>query len=185
MATPVSPDEFAETHHPGTIKLRRALEGTEMDITPMIDITFPLLVFFIVASKMDEAANIPLPPAKSGVAIVEKCCVIITVSPGETDETAKVYAGDGDKGDLLDSSDITALETALQAYVQDAVGLDPRKTTVLIKGHGREAQAHLDNGKGGGARARDNASGMGRDGGELGMPISFNCPSCSATRTVS
>ena len=135
MADDALPDEFAEPPRPEAMKARRELEDTEMDITPMIDITFLLLIFFIVASKMDEAANIPLPPAKTGVPIVVEECVIITVGPGDTADTAKVYAGDGDAPEnLLDSSDISALEMALQEYVEEAVSSDPRKTTVLIKG---------------------------------------------------
>ncbi|MBC8350637.1 MAG: biopolymer transporter ExbD [Planctomycetes bacterium] len=134
MADETLPGELAEPPRPETMKARRALEDTEMDITPMIDITFLLLIFFIVASKMDEAANIPLPPAGNGFAIVLKTCVIITVGPGDTDDTAKIYAGDGDGGEALDSTDVNALETELQAYVEEQIGLDARKNTVLIKG---------------------------------------------------
>ncbi|MEX0818070.1 MAG: biopolymer transporter ExbD [Pirellulaceae bacterium] len=135
MANNPLPEEFANPPHSGTMKPRRALEDTEMDITPMIDITFLLLIFFIVASKMDEAANVPLPPAKTGGTVVVKECVIITVGPGGTDDTANVYAGDGDAPEnLLDSSDITALESELEDYVTEQVELDRRKTTVLIKG---------------------------------------------------
>ncbi|MDA1051307.1 MAG: biopolymer transporter ExbD [Planctomycetota bacterium] len=135
MAEDALPEEFAAPPHSGTMKPRRALEDTEMDITPMIDITFLLLIFFIVASKMDEAANVPLPPAKTGKAILVKQCVIITVGPGDTDDTAKVYAGDGDAPEnLVDSSDVDALEKALQDYVEEQVSSDPHKTMVLIKG---------------------------------------------------
>ena len=40
---------------------RAKREDEEMDITPMIDITFLLLIFFVVASKMDpsQTGNIP------------------------------------------------------------------------------------------------------------------------------
>ena len=135
MADDALPEEFAEASHTGTMKPRRALEDTEMDITPMIDITFLLLIFFIVASKMDEAANVPLAPAKTGGNVVIKECVVITIGPGDTDDTAKVYAGDGDAPEnLIDSSDIAALEAELLAYVQEQYDLDNRKKTVLIKG---------------------------------------------------
>ncbi len=33
---------------------RRPLDDSEMDITPMIDITFLLLIFFLVAARLDE-----------------------------------------------------------------------------------------------------------------------------------
>ena len=36
---------------------RRKRDDDEMDITPMIDITFLLLIFFVVASKMDPTQN--------------------------------------------------------------------------------------------------------------------------------
>lgn len=144
MADNALPEELAEQPRPKAMKPRPALEDTEMDITPMIDITFLLLIFFIVASKMDEAANVPLPPAKTGIPVVVKQCVIITIGPGDTDDTAKVYAGDGDAAEyLLDASDITALETALQEYVEEQVALDPRKTTVLIKGGKAVKHKHI------------------------------------------
>ena len=117
------------------MKRRRALEDTEMDITPMIDIVFLLLIFFVVTSKMEQGASVPLPVAKTGLPIVVKHCVIITVGPGDTDDLAKVYKGDGDAPEnMIDSSDNNALETELQAYVEEQVALDDRKKTVLIKG---------------------------------------------------
>jgi biopolymer transport protein TolR len=135
MADDARPDEFAEPPRSEPMKARRALEDTEMDITPMIDITFLLLIFFIVASKMEEAANVPLPPAKTGGNVVIKECVVITIGPGDTEDTAKVYAGDGDAAEnLLDSSDTKTLEAELQAYVEEQISGDRRKTTVLIKG---------------------------------------------------
>jgi len=66
MATAETLPVEDQTDRPETLKPRRQLEDTEMDITPMIDVTFLLLIFFIVASKMDESANVPLPPAAPG-----------------------------------------------------------------------------------------------------------------------
>lgn len=144
MANDALPDEFADAPHSGTMKARKALEDTEMDITPMIDITFLLLIFFIVASKMDEAANVPLPPAKTGGNVVIKECVVITIGPGDTEDTAKIYAGDGDAAEnLIDSSDIATLEAELLAYVQEQYDLDHRKTTVLIKGSKGVKHKHI------------------------------------------
>ncbi len=144
MADNALPEELDQPPRPPAMKARPALEDTEMDITPMIDITFLLLIFFIVASKMEEAANVPLPPAKTGIPVVIKQCVIITVGPGATDDTANVYAGDGDAAEyLLDSSDINTLEAELEAYVEEQVALDPRKTTVLIKGGKQVKHKHI------------------------------------------
>jgi len=127
-------DEFEEDR-PEALKPRPALEDTEMDITPMIDITFLLLIFFIVASKMDQAANIPLPPAGTGTPVLVKESVIITVGPGTDADTAAVYAGDGINPDtLVDSSDVTALEDSIEEYVEEETTKDPQKHYVLIKG---------------------------------------------------
>ena len=38
----------------------------EMDFTPMIDMVFLLLIFFLVASKIDQATSVKLPPARHG-----------------------------------------------------------------------------------------------------------------------
>ena len=120
---------------PESLKPRRQLEDTEMDITPMIDITFLLLIFFIVASKMDESANIPLPPATIGTPVLVKQSVILTVGPGADDATAAIFKGDGtEPKNQLDSSDITALENEIEAYVEEETGKDPSKNYVLIKG---------------------------------------------------
>ncbi len=46
----------------------RATEGCELDMTPMIDVVFQMIIFFIVTIKMDENINeeIILEEAKQG-----------------------------------------------------------------------------------------------------------------------
>ncbi len=144
MADPATQDEFHDPAPPESMKARNDIEDTEMDITPMIDITFLLLIFFIVASKMEEGANVPLPPAKNGVAMVMKECIVITVGEGSTDDTVAVYAADGDSAEsLIDSSDVTAMQTALQEYVEEQLALDSRKTTIMIKGAAGVKHKHI------------------------------------------
>ena len=66
MASVTTIPEFEDLdERPEPMRPRDSLEDTEMDITPMIDITFLLLIFFIVSSKMDPSANVPLPAAKT------------------------------------------------------------------------------------------------------------------------
>ena len=36
---------------------RRIIEGCELDMTPMIDVVFQMIIFFIVTIKMDENIN--------------------------------------------------------------------------------------------------------------------------------
>src|SRR6188768_1936042 len=92
------PTQLQEEPVEPVLTRRRKLEEADMDITPMIDMTFLLLIFFIVTSKMGPKAGIELPPAKHGTAAVEKNNVILTVGPG--DSFARVY-----RGESLDSQD--------------------------------------------------------------------------------
>jgi biopolymer transport protein TolR len=113
----------------------KTYDDSEMDITPMIDMTFLLLIFFLVASKMDPSAAISLPPARYGLPVVERSSVILTLTAGEGG-SAIVYAANGAVADaLIDGSDIEAQEDAIAAYVEEELaqsGAD-RKENVLIK----------------------------------------------------
>jgi biopolymer transport protein ExbD len=113
---------------------RRPLEGTEMDITPMIDITFLLLIFFLVASKLDEGATIALPPAKYGIPVPAKNAVVLTVDMGEAEGPAAVYKGNStDANAQIDSSDLEVLENEITEYVEAEVRMNRMKQYVLIK----------------------------------------------------
>ena len=112
---------------------RRKVEEAEMDITPMIDCTFLLLIFFLVSSKMQAGEAIDLPPARHGSVAIVKESVILTVTKG-VGEIANVYKGDGTTpANLIDGSTIAGQEAAIQAYVEEQVALDPLKVNVLIK----------------------------------------------------
>jgi len=136
MASVATIPEFEDVdERPKPLEPRTKLEDTEMDITPMIDITFLLLIFFIVSSKMDPSSNVPLPSATTGVAISVKSSIIITVGPGDTaDGPAKVYRGDGIVPEnAFDSGDLQSQEDAISSYIEDEIANDGRKTHVLIK----------------------------------------------------
>ena len=63
MATDVEPVEEQDDYvAEPALKLgrRRGGEDVEMDITPMIDVTFLLLIFFLVASKMSADQAVAL-----------------------------------------------------------------------------------------------------------------------------
>ena len=105
-------------------------DSAEMDITPMIDITFLLLIFFLVCSTMDQQSAVELPPARHGSGVDEKSSVIITVEPRGAGRPAAVYLGDGTVGTPLDD-DHTAQEKAIYDEVEE--GLMAGKPNVLIK----------------------------------------------------
>ncbi len=78
----------------------RATEDFEMDITPMIDITFLLLIFFLVCSTADQDTSIELAKARHGKGVGERNSVIITISD-EGIDSAPVYLADGMVGEPL------------------------------------------------------------------------------------
>jgi biopolymer transport protein ExbD len=53
---------------------RKAVEGCEMNMTPMIDVVFQLIIFFVVTLKMTETVNpdIVLEDGKHGEIITEE-----------------------------------------------------------------------------------------------------------------
>ncbi len=109
----------------------RVEEDSEMDITPMIDMTFLLLIFFIVCSKMDPGATVTLPPAKHGDAVATKDAIIFTIAGGETE--ASIYKGKGvDQANLLTGASPAEKETEVAAYVEERVAGNPNIRDVLI-----------------------------------------------------
>ena len=68
----------------------------EMDITPMIDIVFLLLIFFVVCSKMDPSKTGAIPEAQRGVSVSAKDSAVILMERGKEDR-AIVMRADGTK----------------------------------------------------------------------------------------
>ncbi|MBX3443608.1 MAG: biopolymer transporter ExbD [Planctomyces sp.] len=102
---------------------RFAIED-DMDITPMIDMTFLLLIFFMVSSTMDAASVLKLPPAKHGKGVITDTSTIVTVLMD--DGEAGVYLSDGKKA----NGPVTLPEVT--AYVEQGKR-ESQKTTVIIK----------------------------------------------------
>jgi biopolymer transport protein ExbD len=84
------------------IKARKApVEDTEMDITPMIDCTFLLLIFFTVTSTPDAQTALNLASAKHGVGVSIQDSLIISVADAGEGKAANVYMADGKIGQPL------------------------------------------------------------------------------------
>lgn len=55
------------------------LEEADLDITPMIDVTFLLLIFFMVTSTMQAEQDVDVPAARHGVGVEAQGATIINI----------------------------------------------------------------------------------------------------------
>jgi len=51
----------------------------DLDITPMIDVTFLLLIFFMVTSKMDRSTELQVPQARNGLGVSQEQSTVISI----------------------------------------------------------------------------------------------------------
>jgi len=75
----------------GTFRKKLVVDD-ELDITPMIDATFLLLIFFMVTSTM-QGKTLALPEAKHGLGVSTKDAVVVSVF--NDDGEPAVYLADG------------------------------------------------------------------------------------------
>jgi biopolymer transport protein ExbD len=101
-----------------------------MDIAPMIDLTFLLLIFFLVSSTPDQLTAIDLPEATHGVGVSELNSVIFTVAMGGLGP-APVYAADGRIPGTELADDLETQRRQIREAVEQ--GFRENKTSVIIK----------------------------------------------------
>jgi biopolymer transport protein ExbD len=111
------------------LRPRGPSQDDELDITPMIDITFLLLIFFLVSSKMTAEQAVELPKARHGGLVAGKESVIIIMKRGSGDE-AEVQKADGTPF----STDTEQQNAEIAEYVQQ--GIDAGKKHVIIRAEG-------------------------------------------------
>jgi biopolymer transport protein ExbD len=134
----------------GNLKKKKAIViDDELDITPMIDVTFLLLIFFMVTSKMEKSSLLEIPAARHGLGVTQKTATIITIFNSEN--TPEVYLADEEKKN--GPADLAAVT----AYVQE--GIAARKLNVIIKADRDTPSGFVDEV----ARAANEASPPGED----------------------
>jgi len=97
----------------------------DLDITPMIDVVFLLLIFFMVTSTMKPDTVLQVPPARHGEGVSTDAATVITVASREGQP--EIYLGPKVTDRAVSLSEIPA-------YVQQGID-DPEgaKRTVIIK----------------------------------------------------
>ena len=114
----------------GPVMARRPIQDSaDLDITPMIDITFLLLIFFLVCSTTAMQSAVELPPAQFGEGVSEKTSVIFTVVSSGESGRADVYLGSTTGARLAD--DPAAQERAIAEAVEE--GFRQGNSSVLVK----------------------------------------------------
>jgi biopolymer transport protein ExbD len=101
----------------------------EIDFTPMVDIVFLLLIFFMVSTKISSSPKVDLPESFNGKNVVEKEFVVLAMRKG-SDEGAQVTRGDG----TAFSTDIEQQEAEIAEYVERE--LSSERSQVLVKAAG-------------------------------------------------
>lgn len=121
------PEEGAQPALPS----RRKVEDVDLDITPMIDMVFLLLIFFLVSSTPDQKTAIELPEARHGVAVTQHDSVIFTLAEGGLG-AAPAFAADG----RIPGSELPEESQARSSRVRELIeeGFRDNKTSVVIKG---------------------------------------------------
>ncbi|MBM4091122.1 MAG: biopolymer transporter ExbD [Planctomycetes bacterium] len=132
---PNATDMAGDESQPLQLSSKRKVGDAEIDITPMIDCVFLLLIFFLVASKMDESATVPLPPARHGVEVAQENAIIVIIRKLEGEEV-QVLRRDGRPF----SNDLASRETEIGEYVEAGLAgtepFDHPMDTIIIKAQG-------------------------------------------------
>jgi biopolymer transport protein ExbD len=109
---------------------KRSESDDEIDFTPMIDVTFLLLIYFCVTEVNDAGAKIKLPIATNGAAVSELQAVVFTIELADANAPALFLdAGIGDR--LALPAEEAAQTEQVVAAVRD--GAAEGKTDVIIQ----------------------------------------------------
>jgi biopolymer transport protein ExbD len=120
-----------EFHEPPLFGGPRDDDDLDIDITPMIDITFLMLIFFLVASTPDKQTAVVLPSAVHGVAVSQLQSTLFTVGDGGID-IAPLYNADGKVPELQLSDDKEQRDDQVREIVSKGLQ-EENKDSVVIK----------------------------------------------------
>lgn len=141
--SPVGQEHQVDAEFERPLVSYRPVEEADMDITPMIDVTFLLLIFFLVASRIDQNTSVELPPARHGTAVSAKNSVVLTVA-ASPDGEALVYKADGrDEAQRITAVDPADQEDQIASYIEAGLTGPDAKPYVLVKAERRVKHADV------------------------------------------
>lgn len=142
-------DHMVELDEGEVMPARKRPDSGDLDITPMIDITFLLLIFFIVTSNLDQQSAAKMPTAENGTSVATSKSAVLTVTPGGSEGRALVYLGDGVSAEMMTSdNDLNRQEEQIADYIEGlfsgkADGGVP-KVHLLVKADGKVASGEVN-----------------------------------------
>jgi biopolymer transport protein TolR len=111
----------------GLLPRRSKPPEADIDITPMIDCVFLLLIFFMVSSTMRGTPDLDVPVANHSTGVDSRGAVIVTIrNPLAGDPAPRLLLGDGGGPE--------ATPAELKQYVEDAVRSG--RTNLVLKAEG-------------------------------------------------
>ena len=82
---------------------KRMDSEADLDITPMIDVVFLLLIFFMVTSTMQSKRERDVPPAKHGVGVDSSIATVLTINrPMDPTSPPAIILSSGKEGTIED-----------------------------------------------------------------------------------
>jgi biopolymer transport protein ExbD len=112
-----------------------------LDMTPMIDVTFLLLIFFLVSSVPDVQAALDLPRAEHGIGVGKRAALVISVAQPADDGGIAVYLSERKSGEPL-AGTRDAQEAAVRRAVEAAFASGTSQ--VLIQAERRVRHRDVD-----------------------------------------
>jgi biopolymer transport protein ExbD len=119
---------------------RKKRGDEEMDITPMIDITFLLLIFFVVCSTMDPTPMGKIPEAEHGLAVSADNSAVIYINPAGGDDVV-VSRMDGTEFSKDENTQASEIIEYITSELEKSLG--KRKRYVMLFGDAKVKVLHV------------------------------------------
>ncbi len=112
------------------------------DVTPLVDVAFLLLIFFMMTAKVGMKSDVEQPRALTGDAVQSSRVVIILAKTSPVGD-ALLYRGDSTAEANQIAGDLKTQEDEIQRYIEHEVVQRPEIIGIVIKGDKRLKQKYV------------------------------------------